>query len=92
MIEEWLARRPLPRTSSPNLLGDGTLSKNGKRMAEDDGYAKVVDVYCLHVLPRLEDWEYAMEFMKYEVELSEERRMVCLVSCLPSRIDQKLMR
>ncbi|KAG9039425.1 hypothetical protein FRB95_010714 [Tulasnella sp. JGI-2019a] len=73
MVEEWLARRPLP---PPAFMSSGNVP-NGKRTGEDgedDGYAKVVDVYCLHVLPRLAEWEYAMEFLKHEVELPTDRR------------------
>lgn len=77
MIEEWLARRPIQRAASPNFPATGNALRNGKRIAGDDGYAKVVDVYCLHVLPRLGDWEYALEFLKYETELPEEKRSVC---------------
>lgn len=73
MIEEWLARRPPLGSTSPD---NGNPIRNSRRRAEDDGYAKVVDVYCLHVLPRLGDWEYATEFMKYEQELPEARRLV----------------
>jgi len=31
-------------------------------------------VYCLQVLPRLGEWDYAMEFLKYEPELSHEKK------------------
>lgn len=63
MVEDWLARRPPPETetASPGV---------------DEGYAKVVDVYCLHVLPRLGEWEYAKEFLSYEIELPVERRSI----------------
>lgn len=59
MVEDWLARRPPPETAGPGV---------------DEGYAKVVDVYCLHVLSRLGEWEYAKEYLSYEVELPAERR------------------
>lgn len=78
-MEEWLARRPLPL---PVSNGTGHLL-NGKGIGEDtddDGYAKVVDVYCLHVLPRLAEWEYAMEFLKYEVDLLPDMRSVRLIN------------
>ncbi|KAG9050184.1 hypothetical protein FS837_007082 [Tulasnella sp. UAMH 9824] len=61
MVEDWLARRPPPETEAPGP-------------DVDEGYAKVVDVYCLHVLPRLGEWEYAKEFLSYEIELPVERR------------------
>lgn len=76
-MEEWLARRPLNVPPGP-ATGKGLSGE----LSDDDGYAKVVDVYCLHVLPRLAEWDYAMEFLKYEVELPVERRTVCRQSLL----------
>jgi hypothetical protein len=40
------------------------------------GYAKVLEIYCLHVLPRLEEWQYAEEFLQYEHELDANLRDV----------------
>ena len=40
------------------------------------GYAKVLGVYCLDVLPRLEEWQYAEDFLQYERELSAKDRSV----------------
>ncbi|KIM84801.1 hypothetical protein PILCRDRAFT_87202 [Piloderma croceum F 1598] len=39
-------------------------------------YEKVLDIYCLHVLPRLEEWDYAFEFLQYENELAPQKRQV----------------
>ncbi|KAJ3868954.1 hypothetical protein EV359DRAFT_70223 [Lentinula novae-zelandiae] len=39
-----------------------------------DGYAKILELYCLQVLPKLGQWEYAMGFMEYECELELEPR------------------
>jgi hypothetical protein len=41
-----------------------------------DGYDKLIDLYCLHVLPRVNDWDYAKEFLQYETELPSEKRQV----------------
>lgn len=52
------------------------------RRAPDDseegrkGYAKVLELYCLHVLSRLEEWQYAEDFLLYERELDAELRNV----------------
>ena len=63
MIEDWLARRG----QFDDSLEDG------------EGYEKVLDIYSLHVLPRLEQWDYAREFLQYENQLPLERRKVgCL--------------
>lgn len=61
MIEDWLARRP-------------QYAEAGKE--EREGYAKVLELYCLHVLPRLEDWDYAEDFLQYERELPPDARKV----------------
>ncbi|KIK99594.1 hypothetical protein PAXRUDRAFT_131787 [Paxillus rubicundulus Ve08.2h10] len=39
-----------------------------------EAYEKVLELYCLHVLPRLGEWDYAKEFLRYESELSLEKR------------------
>ncbi|KAI0091266.1 hypothetical protein BDY19DRAFT_991834 [Irpex rosettiformis] len=38
------------------------------------GYSKVIELYCLHVLPKLEEWEYAQDFLEYERELKDSTR------------------
>jgi hypothetical protein len=45
------------------------------------GYSKVIELYCLQILPRLEEWEYAQEFLAFERELQDSVRTVsvCLV-------------
>ncbi|THH15340.1 hypothetical protein EW146_g5124 [Bondarzewia mesenterica] len=64
MIEEWLARRG---QSSPY----GYEAVGGQRT---DGYEKVLDIYCLNVLPMLAEWDYAEEFLEYETELDPSRK------------------
>lgn len=41
-----------------------------------EAYEKVLELYCLHILPRLEEWDYAKEFLTYEVELPPSKRTV----------------
>jgi hypothetical protein len=54
------------------------LARRGQTDDRDtEGYEKVLEMYCLHVLPRLTEWEYADEFLQYESELIPERREVC---------------
>jgi len=60
IIEDWLGKR-------------GQLDESAEN---GEGYEKVLDMYCLHVLPRLEEWDYAKEFLQYERELPQERRTV----------------
>lgn len=40
------------------------------------GYAKILELYCLQVLPRLEEWQYAEDFLAYERELDTSVRAV----------------
>ncbi|KAF4571539.1 hypothetical protein EYR36_008879 [Pleurotus pulmonarius] len=61
-IEEWLARWGLIE-----------LDTN-----EDGGYDKVVELYCLQVLPKVQDWAYAREFLDYETQLAKEKRETSL--------------
>lgn len=63
LIEQWLGHRR-PRDEEAIEPGDA------------EGYEKVLDIYCIHVLPRLEEWDYAKEFLSYERELSTEKRQV----------------
>ncbi|KZT19028.1 hypothetical protein NEOLEDRAFT_79180 [Neolentinus lepideus HHB14362 ss-1] len=59
MVEEWLARR-------------GQVDQT--QTEGENGYERVLELYCLHVLPRLKEWDYAREFLRYENELPRERR------------------
>lgn len=65
MVEDWLAHR-------------GQYDESG---VDTDGYEKVLDIYCLHVLPRLEEWDYAKEFLEYEGELLPDKRNVRVRTC-----------
>ncbi|KAF5327048.1 hypothetical protein D9619_005005 [Psilocybe cf. subviscida] len=62
MIEDWLAVREPQYASAHGEEGEG------------DGYAKVLELYCVHILPKLGLWDYAEEFLGYESELSTDRR------------------
>ncbi|KAL0574772.1 hypothetical protein V5O48_007199 [Marasmius crinis-equi] len=63
IIEEWLARR------------GSSLGYIPPSSPEEDGYEKALELYCLQILPKLEEWEYATEFLQYESELSVESRL-----------------
>ena len=75
VIEDWLARRePHYPLEQPAKL-------------EDSGYEKTLELYTLHILPKLEQWDYAKEFLEYESELTSQRREVAFVSKLIDRIN-----
>lgn len=63
IIEDWLAQRRHPLESQGS---------------DPEGYVRIVELFCLQVLPRLHDWEYAEEFLEYERELPLETRQVTL--------------
>ena len=60
VIEDWLARREPHYSLHP----------------PEEGYEKTLELYTLHILPKLEQWEYAKEFLEYESELTSQRREV----------------
>jgi len=62
MVEDWLSGR-----DDPESVLEG-----------DDGYEKIIELYCLHLLPRLEEWDLAAEFLKYEGELDVAKKQVRL--------------
>ncbi|KAF9223723.1 hypothetical protein BS17DRAFT_781107 [Gyrodon lividus] len=39
-----------------------------------EAYEKVLELYCLYILPLLEEWDYVKEFLQYESELSPKKR------------------
>lgn len=44
--------------------------------SRDEGYEKILELYCLHILPKLDQWDYAQEFLEYEGELLADVREV----------------
>ncbi|KAJ7647536.1 hypothetical protein FB45DRAFT_1052001 [Roridomyces roridus] len=57
------------------VVEDWLASRQFSVVAEEDAnYRKAVEAYCLHVLPQLEQWEYAREFLEYESELPPDAR------------------
>ncbi|KAG8691035.1 hypothetical protein FRC08_010286 [Ceratobasidium sp. 394] len=84
MIEDWLANRD-PLGPSVDVESSGA-TKGGER----EGYEKVVEVYCLHVLPRLNEWDYARDFLDSEMEMTPAKRQE-LVATLASHHAQSLL-
>ena len=58
------------------MIEDWLARREPQYTVEEEGYAKILDLYCIHILPRLEQWEYATEFLQYENELPERKREV----------------
>ena len=70
VIEDWLALR------------DSFYSLEPSEKQEGGFYYKILELYTLHILPKLEQWDYAKEFLEYESELTSQRREVGFVSDL----------
>ena len=69
----------LDRPDIGREMAEDWLSKRGQYefvSSTGEAYDKVIELYCLHVLPRLGEWEYVKEFLSYENELSSDRRRV----------------
>ncbi|KAF7375906.1 hypothetical protein MSAN_00005000 [Mycena sanguinolenta] len=56
------------------IVEDWLASRGPSVTEEDPNYRKAVEAYCLYVLPKLEQWEYASEFLDYESELTPDTR------------------
>ncbi|KAJ7874792.1 hypothetical protein B0H14DRAFT_2569121 [Mycena olivaceomarginata] len=54
--------------------------------SDDANYRKTVEAYCLYVLPKLEQWEYASEFLDYESELSSRHARGLHAQAIASRL------
>lgn len=72
MVEDWLS-------------GRGDLEKASSE--DEDGYEKIVELYCLELLPRLEEWDLAAEFLQYEGELNTAKKQVRFLISFPTFSD-----
>jgi hypothetical protein len=79
IVEDWLSRRD-------NSLPIVDLATSPEEDIKKNGYEKVLELYCLQILPKLEQWDYAHEFLEYEGELSHASREVGSVLSVPCRI------
>ncbi|KAG0693177.1 hypothetical protein DFH29DRAFT_1084353 [Suillus ampliporus] len=68
------------KIDSPDIgreITEDWLSKRGQYdfvPSTGEPYHKVLELYCLHVLPRLGEWEYVREVLSYENELSSDKK------------------
>jgi len=76
-VEEWLAAvpAPFPYESAENLNGVTGAVTNGTGKVKDF-YGKVLELYCLSLLPRNEEWDYANSFIDMNDFLSEAKKKV----------------
>lgn len=75
-VEEWLAAVPPPfPLHSSELVGLTNGEVNGTSK-QKDFYGKVLELYCLSLLPRNEEWEFAKTFIYMNEYLSEHKKSV----------------
>ena len=53
-----------------------TKRRQDASLEDATAYEKIIEVYYLHVLAKLDAWEDAREFKRYEEELPEEIKQV----------------
>jgi hypothetical protein len=50
--------------------------KKDQAMQEFDAYERIVELYLLHILPPLEEWETARAFLQFNTIVSERSKQV----------------
>ena len=86
-VEEWLAAVPPPYPDdSAGEINDVTNGKtDGGSKANKDFYGTVVELYCLGILPKNDEWDFANTFIEMSEYLSESKKKVS-VTLNPSNI------
>ena len=74
-VEEWLAAVPPPYPLQSSQIAGLT---NGERSSGKDWYGKVLELYCLSILPRNEEWDFATTFIGMNEYLSQSKKQVPL--------------
>lgn len=76
-VEEWLAAVPPPFPYQSTIIDNNSLT-NGESngVKHRDYYGKVLELYCLALLPRNEEWEFANTFIEMNEYLSDYRKKV----------------
>jgi len=62
-VEDWLTRR----------------GQVEEMLDDQKGYEKVLEIYCTEVLPRLDQWDHAKEFLRYENQMDSDKAEVHLL-------------
>ncbi|QRW17892.1 hypothetical protein RhiXN_02816 [Rhizoctonia solani] len=86
MVDDWLANR-----DSLGLGSEAGSRKGVKAEEEREGYEKAVEVYCLHVLPRLSEWDMQKNFWNpsWKCDLANARQE--LIATLAAHYAQSLL-
>jgi hypothetical protein len=74
-VEEWLAAVPPPYPfDAGGEINGGTNGVTNGAAKSKDFYGKVVELYCLVLLPRNEEWDFANTFIEMNEYLSESKK------------------
>jgi hypothetical protein len=76
-VEEWLAAvpPPFPYQSTNDFNGSMNGESNGLPRYRDY-YGKILELYCLSLLPRNDEWEFANTFIGMNEYLSDPKKRV----------------
>lgn len=53
------------------FLADSALTRTNE---DDEAHTKLLELYVLHVLPHMEEWDYAEEFLQFNSLLTEDKK------------------
>ncbi|KAI0789856.1 hypothetical protein C8Q75DRAFT_717497 [Abortiporus biennis] len=62
------------------------LARRHQDALDATGYSKIIELYCLQVLPRLEEWDYIFDFLQYERELDRGNAIATSVRALRAQM------
>jgi hypothetical protein len=77
-VEEWLAAVPPPYPYQSSAVIDGLVNDESNGVKQKDYYGKVLELYCLALLPRNEEWDFANTFIEMNEYLSDARKKVSI--------------
>jgi hypothetical protein len=75
-VEEWLAVVPPPFPFESTTMINGVTNGTNGSMKTKDHYGKVVELYCLFLLPKNEEWDFANTFIDMNEYLSDSKKKV----------------
>ena len=80
-VEEWLAAVPPPFLHESTFVDiSGLTNGESNGVKQRDYYGKVLESYCLALLPQNEEWDFANTFIDTNEYLPEARKKVSIFS------------
>lgn len=75
-VEEWLSAVPPPYSYDASVEINGVTNGTNGSSKTRDYYGKVVELYCLVLLPRNGEWEFSKTFIEMNEYLSDSKKRV----------------